>query len=499
MVPTPREPIEAPATPPTGGRVKTARADEDLVFMSARELGDRIRRREVSPVEVIEAHLARIDEWNERLNAFITVTREHALERARWAEREIRGGRYLGPLHGLPHAPKDILATQGIRTTNGSRVTADWVPHYESTVTDRLNRAGAILIGKLNLSEYAMGSQTLSGFGPAVNPWHLDYSPGGSSSANGTALAAHLLPLSIGTDTGGSIRGPAASCGIVGLKQTYGRVSRYGVSTLAWSLDHAGPMTRTVEDAALMLQAIAGKDPLDPSSADVPVPDYSQALTQDVRGMTIGVPTSYFFDNLTPEVESAARSAIDVLVGLGARVVDVEIPHARYAGSAGWIIAMAEGAAYHEKRLRQQPELFDPIIRERLEVAQYYSATDYIKAQRVRTILKGEVQEVFRKCQVMLVPGSGGTAGLISTPEEAATDVGPTPPTARYRGGTTFIGNMTGLPAMTIPSGFSSGPPRLPVSIQLYARPFDEFALFRVGHAYQTATDWHRQRAPLTS
>jgi aspartyl-tRNA(Asn)/glutamyl-tRNA(Gln) amidotransferase subunit A len=472
--------------------------EDEIVFLDGRGLSELIRTRRVSPVEVVEAHLRRIEEWNPRLNAFITVTAEEALARAREAERAIGGGRYLGPLHGVPYAVKDILATRGIRTTNGSRITADWVPGYESTITERLNRAGAILLGKLNLSEYAMGSQVHSGFGPARNPWHLEHSPAGSSGASGVALAAHMATLTVGTDTGGSIRGPASANGIVGMKQTYGRVSRYGVSTLAWTLDHAGPMTRTVADNAAMLQVMAGHDPLDPSSADEPVPDYGLALREDVRGVRIGVPTNYFFDDVSPEVERGVREAVETLRRLGARIVEVDIPHAPYAGSAGWLIAMAEGACYHEKRLREQPELFDPLILERLEAARFYTATDYIKAQRVRSVLIQEMKEVFRRCDVMAVPGSGSVAGRIPSPEAARTDVTESDPPP-YRPGSTFIGNMTGLPAMTMPCGFSSGSPRLPLSVQFYARPFDELAIYRVGHAYESATGWHRERAPLAA
>ncbi len=238
-------------------------ADDDLVFKSGQELAALIKARQVSAVDVVRAYLARIDALNPKVNAYITVTADQALARARQADREIAAGKYRGPLHGLPYAPKDILATKGIRTTNGSKVTADWIPTYESTITARLNKAGAVLLGKLNLLEFAMGSGVLSGFGPARNPWDLDYGPGGSSSGSGVALAAYMTPLAVGTDTGGSIRVPAALCGIVGLKQTYGRVSRYGVTTLSWTLDHAGPMTKTVADAAMMLQAMAGPDPRD--------------------------------------------------------------------------------------------------------------------------------------------------------------------------------------------------------------------------------------------
>ena len=476
-----------------------AAADNDLVFKSAEELGPFLRRKEISPVEVTEAFLARAEALNPKLNAFITITHDPALARAREAEREIRSGNYRGPLHGVPYAPKDILATRGVRTTNGSKLTADWIPNFESTITERLNQAGAILIGKLNLLEFAMGSGVVSGFGPAKNPWHLDYTPSGSSSGSATALAAHLVPISIGTDTGGSIRGPAAACGIVGLKQTYGRVSRFGVTTLSWTLDHAGPMTRTVADAALTLQVIAGADPRDPTSTATPVPDYRQELrgAEGAKGLRIGVPRNYFFDEANPEVEKAVRAALSKIEELGANLVEIEVPHASYAGSAGWIVAMAEAACFHEKRLRERPELFDPLVRERLEAAKFYPATDYIKALRIRTLLMREMTQVFEKCDAMAVPGNVSLPGKLEPPETARSDVKPGSKSTPYRSGNTFLGNLTGLPAITIPCGFSAGPPSLPITIQFYGKPFDEATLFRVCHAYEAVTDWHRRRPPV--
>jgi len=469
----------------------------ELVFKSAADLGRLLRSREISVVEVVEAFLENTEALNPQLNAFITVTRDHAIARAREADREIAGGRYRGPLHGIPYAPKDLLATKDILTTNGSKVTSDWVPDFESTITDRLNRAGAILVGKLNLSEFAMGSGVHSGFGPARNPWDLEYSPSGSSSGSGAAVAAHMVPLSIGTDTGGSIRGPAAANGIVGLKQTYGRVSRFGVTSLSWTLDHAGPMTKTVGDAASMLQVIAGRDPSDPTTADEAVPDYSRALTGDVRNLRIGVPINYFFENASEEVERAVRAAIEQLEGMGATIVDISVPNAELSGSAGWIVAMAEAACFHEKRLKEQPDSFDPVVRERLEAAKFYTATDYIKSLRIRTLLQKEMEQAFRRCDVIAVPGSGSVASKLPAPEVAVSDVRPGMEVPFYRVSTTFIGNMTGLPAMTIPCGFAPGPPKLPITIQFYGRPFDEFTLFRVGHAYELATDWHKQRPPI--
>lgn len=469
----------------------------ELVFKSAADLGRLLRSREISVVEVVEAFLENTEALNPQLNAFITVTRDHAIARAREADREIAGGRYRGPLHGIPYAPKDLLATKDILTTNGSKVTSDWVPDFESTITDRLNRAGAILVGKLNLSEFAMGSGVHSGFGPARNPWDLEYSPSGSSSGSGAAVAAHMVPLSIGTDTGGSIRGPAAANGIVGLKQTYGRVSRFGVTSLSWTLDHAGPMTKTVGDAASMLQVIAGRDPSDPTTADEAVPDYSRALTGDVRNLRIGVPINYFFENASEEVERAVRAAIEQLEGMGATIVDISVPNAELSGSAGWIVAMAEAACFHEKRLKEQPDSFDPVVRERLEAAKFYTATDYIKSLRIRTLLQKEMEQAFRRCDVIAVPGSGSVASKLPAPEVAVSDVRPGMEVPFYRVSTTFIGNMTGLPAMTIPCGFAPGPPKLPITIQFYGRPFDEFTLFRVGHAYELATDWHKRRPPI--
>lgn len=471
----------------------------ELCQLDARTLSERFRSRELSPVEVLEAHLAHIEAVDPKINSYITVTADHARARAAEAESEIAGGDWRGPLHGVPYAPKDILATAGILTTNGSKATADWVPDYESTITERLNAAGAILIGKLNLLEFAMGSGVLSGFGPARNPWATDYTPSGSSSGSGAALAARLTPLSIGTDTGGSIRGPAAACGVVGLKQTYGRVSRFGVTTLSWTLDHAGPMTRTAWDAAAMLAAIAGEDPRDATSAGVPVPDYVAGLTPEVEGLRIGVPTSGFYEDAEEEVQDAVRAAIQALVDDGAEIVDVGVPHAGLAGSAGWIVAMAEAATFHEKRLRDRPEDLDPLVRERLEVAKFYPATDYLKALRVRTLLKRELADVFRSCDVMIVPSSFAPASPLRSEEEARSDVRPgtDPDTLTTRPGNTFLGNMTGYPALTLGCGFSTEAPKRPLALQIYGPPFSEGRLLQVAHAYQERTAWHEQLPPI--
>src|SRR5438034_1694988 len=451
----------------------------EIVFKSAAELSPLLKARKLSPVEVVRAFLDRIEAVNPQVNAFITVTGEQALEQARKAEREIAAGRYRGPLHGVPYAPKDILATKGIRTTNGSKVTAGWIPDHESTVTARLNRAGAILIGKLNLLEFAMGSGQVGLFGPARNPWDLTYSPSGSSSGSGAALAANMVPLTIGSDSGGSIRGPAKSCGIVGLKPTYGLVSRFGVTTLSWTLDHVGPLARTVADVARMLQVMAGADPRDPTAAASPVPDYTKALTGNVKGLRIGVPAEYFFDRVHPETEAALRRALSLLKDLGAVLVDVRVRNAALCGAASSIILNSEAAAYHEKRLKESGDLFDPLVRERLEVATFNSAVDYIKALRLRTVLMEEVRRLFETCDVWMLPAGNAAPKLDA--EIVGTDA-PSDPPALARPDSFNIANVTGIPAVVLPCGFTSGPPILPLGIQFCAKPFDEATLFRIGH-----------------
>lgn len=471
----------------------------DLLRTSVRALGDLIRTRKVSVAEVVDAYLANAEAFNPSLNAFITITADHARLKAREADVEIAAGRWRGPLHGVPYAVKDIIATRGIRTTNASRATADWVPDTESTITHRLSSAGAILMGKLNLREFATGSGVLSGFGVVRNPWAFDHTAAGSSSGSGAAVAARMVPLSVGTDTGGSIRGPAAVCGIVGLKPTYGRVSLHGVTPLAWSLDHAGPMTVRVDDAALMLRAMAGADPEDPTSAREPVPDYSAVIGQGIAGLRIGVPTRHFTEGSHPAVEQGYQEALRVLRSFGGAIVSVDIPNARLAPAAGGIISMAEAATFHEKRLRDSPELLDPLVRERLEVARFYTATDYIKAQRIRTVLIAEVAKAFETCDIIAVPAYPRLPARQEAAATAGSDVKPGSQPGEYRASNSYIANMTGMPALVLPCGFSSGPPALPIAVQLYGRPFDEATLFRAGYAYQQATDWHTRMPPLAA
>jgi len=469
-------------------------AASELVFRPAAELAPLLKARKISPVELVRACLDRIDAVNPRVNAFITVTGDQAVREARRAEHEIGAGRYRGPLHGVPYAVKDLVATKGIRTTNGSRTTSNWIPDYESTVSARLNEAGAILVGKLNLLEFAMGSGRHGLAGPTRNPWDLSYSPSGSSSGSGAALAAHMVPLAVGSDSGGSIRNPAKSCGVVGLKPTYGRVSRFGVTTLSWSLDHVGPMARTVADAARMLQAMAGADPRDPASAAARVPEYSKALTGNIHGLRMGVPTEHFFEHVHPETEAALRQALSKLRDLGAALVDVKVRNAALCGAVSSAILNTEAAVFHEKRLKEQADLFSPLVRERLEAATFTTAIDYIKAKRMRTVLMEEMRRVFQTCDVLMLP-SGNAAPKLE--DEIGDTDAPADPPAPPRPDTYNIANLTGIPAIVLPCGFSAGPPALPLGIQFCAKPFDEAVLFRVGHAYQSATDWHRRRPPL--
>jgi len=469
-------------------------AASEILFKSVAELAPLLKARKLSPVELVRACLDRIESINPKVNAFITVTGEHALEQARQAEREIAAGRYRGPLHGVPYAPKDLIATKGIRTTNGSKVTSGWIPDHESTVTARLNQAGAILIGKLNLLEFAIGSGQRGLIAPARNPWDLAYSPSGSSSGSGAAIAAGMVPLTIGSDSGGSIRNPAKSCGVVGLKPTYGRVSRFGVTTLSWTLDHVGPMARTVADVARMLQVISGADPRDRTAAAVPVPDYTKASTGSVKGLRIGVPSEYFFEWVLPETEAALRRALSLLKDLGAVLVDFKVRNASICGAASSVILNSEAAAYHEKRLKKSADLLDPLVRERLEVATFHSAVDYIKALRIRTVLMEEMHRVFETCDVLMLPAGNAAPKLEA--EIAGTDAPSEPPSPR-RPDSYNIANVTGIPAIVLPCGFTTGPPALPLGIQFCARPFDEPTLLRIAHAYQAATDWHKRRPTL--
>ena len=375
--------------------------------MTIREASRLIKSRKLSPVELTRAFLERIEAIDPQLKSYVTLTPDTALAEARIAEDEVLSGNYLGHLHGIPIALKDLYDTKGVRTTAQSKVLAHRVPAEDATATVRLREAGSILLGKLAMHEFAWGGPQTSLFDQARNPWNLDYITGGSSTGSGAAVAAGLCMGSLGSDTGGSIRGPAAMCGIVGLKPTYGRVSRYGVIPLSWSLDHCGPMTWTVEDTALILQVIAGRDPKDHTSSYASVPDYAAALQEDVKGLAIGVPRHFFFatsNGANQETVDAVNKALAGLEELGARIEEVDIPSLEYAGIATIVISLSEAFAYHKKNLQSQPQKFGEIVRTTFYVGGLLTAADYIQAQRARSRIKREFAQVLQKVDLLAMP-----------------------------------------------------------------------------------------------
>ncbi|MGY1701343.1 amidase [Geodermatophilus sp. SYSU D00766] len=458
--------------------------------LSIAEAARQIEQRTLSPVELVQSALDRIEQVEDRLGAFVVVTAEQALEAARRAEQEIAGGGYRGPLHGIPVGIKDLYDAVGLPTTSSSAVRADHQPTEDSACVARLRDAGAVVVGKTHTHEFAYGVLTPT----TRNPWDTGCVPGGSSGGSGAAVAAGECLLGMGTDTGGSIRIPASVCGTVGLKPTFGRVSRAGITSLCWSLDHAGPLTRTVRDAALALQAVAGFDARDPGSVQEPVPDYTRDLDAGVGGLTLGVPTTYFFDDVDPEVEAAVREAIAVLEAQGARLREVEIPYAGQMMAVEFGIVIPEASAYHQEMLRESGERYTTDVRVLLEAGETVLATQYIKALRVRTLVQQEFRRTFEGLDALVCP----------TLPTAAAQVGQegfTFPSGARKSvidawvGHSAPGNVTGLPALSVPCGFTSA--GLPIGLQVIGRPFDEPGVLRVGQAYESATDWTSRRPPL--
>ena len=458
---------------------------DEIAYATIAELGARYRKRDLSPVEVTQALLARIEKLDPILHAFVTLTADSALAEARSAEEALRRGD-ARPLLGIPVAHKDIYLTRGVRTTGGSALLADWIPDEDATCVQRWRAAGTVQLGKLITHEFAFGPQFPGHrFPPAKNPWNLDHIPGGSSSGSGTALAAGLVTGATGSDTGGSIRGPAAFCGIVGLKPTYGRSSRARVLTLSWTLDHTGPMARTVQDCAFLLQPLAGYDPADPASSRAPVDDYVAPLGRDIRGLKIGVPRAYFLEEVDAEVARAFEEALETLRRLGAEVRDVQIPSLRGAHSF-LLILMAEAYAYHESDIREHPELYGDVLRERILAGALVTASEYTQAQRIRAEICRETAEVLKTVDVLASP----TALKPATPFAQAFD-----PEFAFPKSNMAPFNLTGLPTLALPCGFSAS--GLPVSFQLSGRPFEEATVLRAGHAYEQATTWHTRRPPV--
>ena len=460
----------------------------DVHWLKIAEVAKLIAARELSPVELTEALLRRIEGLDHRLNAFITVDGDVAVAAARIAADEIAKGDATAAIHGVPFALKDIFGVAGVRMTAGSKILAENKASEDAEATARLKAAGAIILGKLNLHEFAFGATGVNPhYGSARNPWDLERITGGSSSGSGASVAAGECPAALGTDTGGSIRIPASLCGIVGLKPTYGRISKRGVLPLSWSLDHVGPMTRTVEDAAILLQALAGRDTGDGSTSDEPVPDYNQALREGVQGLRIGLPRQFFFENVDPEVESAVRTAIGLLKEMGAVVLEVDVPLISEIPGGVTAIMLPEALAYHQKWMADRPDDYGDDVRYRLELGATYLAVHYVQAQRLREIAVGAWREqVFSKVDLIATP----TTPITARPIEEG-DLQVTFNLIRFTNPLNFLG----VPAISVPCGFTVE--GLPIGLQLAGRWWDEAAVLRAAHAYERATDWHRRHPPL--
>lgn len=484
-----------------------------LTDCTVAELRTLLDNRELSAKDLTRAYLDRISDVEGVLHSYLTVTEEIALTQAEEADSRMAQGE-KGPLLGVPMALKDLLSTKGIETTCGSRMLAGYRPPYDATAYRKLRDAGAVLLGKLNMDEFAMGSSTEnSAFGVTANPWDSSTVPGGSSGGSAAAVAAGETAFTLGSDTGGSVRQPASLCGVVGMKPTYGRVSRFGLIAFASSLDQIGPFTRTVEDCANVLSVISGHDPLDSTSAPVPVPDFSEVLSADLRGVRVGVPAEYFVEGVEPGVESAVRAAIERLRELGAEIVDVSLPSTGYALSTYYIIAPAEvssnlgrydGVRYGYRTtegndlidtyLRTRDQGFGPEVKRRVMLGTYalsagYYDAYYVKAQKVRTLIKQEFDRAFEKCDVIVTPTSPSVAFPLGSRTQD--------PLSMYLADLfTIPANMAGIPGISVPCGFSDG---LPVGLQLLGRAFDEAGVLRVAHAYERSCDWHTRRPEPTA
>ncbi len=459
-----------------------------LAYLSLSEVAALVAQRELSPVELTQATLDRISALDPKLHSYYTVFSAEALAAAKEAEAQIRGGNYRGPLHGIPLAVKDIYESGP--TTCGSKLRKDYVAQQDCTVVQKLKQAGGVMLGKLATYEFAFGLPTLASyFQPARNPWNLDMDPGGSSSGSGAALAAGLAFGAMGSDTGGSIRWPAFCCGIVGMKATYGRVSRAGVFPLSWNLDHTGPMTRTVKDCALMLQECAGYDPRDPASARVPVTDCSAKLGRDIKGMRIGVPRELFGENCDREILAAFDKAVTQMTQLGAAVTEVDSITFGELWAVFWPLLFADAAAYHLEDLKKRPGDYNPDLRMALAAGVLVSATAYLQSQRVREQIRRRMLQQLETVDLFMLP----TTGMMPAPIRAESP-------GMFLMAEDFyiytpLFNLTGFPALAVPCGFSAA--GLPIGFQLAGKPFDEATVFQAGYAYEQATPWHQRHPAL--
>ncbi len=466
-----------------------------IPFLSATELAALIKAREVSPVEVVEAYLDRIDQVDGQLNSYITVCREEALADARQRETEISAGGYLGPMHGLPVAVKDQFNTKGIRTTGGSSILKDFVPDEDATVIANLRGAGAVILGKLNMSEYAMGDAFHHPYGQPHNPWDLTRNPGTSSSGSGAATAASLCATSLGEDTGGSIRGPAAFCGLAGIRPSWGRVSRYGVLGASWSMDTVGPISRTVADCAMTLGAIAGYDPRDPYTWDAPVPDYLAKLDGEIRGIKVGVVRERMQpDGVESEVLQSVEKAIAALGELGAMAEEVSIPLITASAAISAALIMVDAAVVHRKGIEEYLDQYDHNNQIRLLCGSILPAQAHQKATRLREVMRRQILDALERVDVLVMP----TSSIPASPIPAQSGMGTKQEVLRgFAGRRSFTNpfNLANVPALSVNCGFTSQD--LPVGLQVIGKPFQEELLFRVAHAYEQATDWHTRRPPI--
>lgn len=485
----------------------------DLTSLTIHELTERLSAREITSTELTAAYLKRIDGVEGSVNAYLTVTAEAAMEAAAEADKRFASGAKQGPLAGIPISVKDIFCTKGVRTTCASKILGNFIPPYDATVVRRLKEAGAVILGKNNMDEFAMGSSTEnSAFKKTSNPWALDRVPGGSSGGSAAAVSASLSAASVGTDTGGSIRQPASCCGVVGLKPTYGRVSRFGMIAFASSLDQAGPFTKDVRDAAVMLGAIAGHDPLDSTSIDAVAPDYTAFLTKDIKGLKVGIPKEYFIEGIDADVASSIDAALKTLKGLGAELVPVSLPHTEYAVSVYYLVATAEassnlarydGVRYGLRADGAQNLLemykmtrdtgFGAEVKRRIMLGTYalssgYYDAYYKKASQVRTLIKNDFDSAFGLCDVIATPTAPTAAFRLGEKLED-------PLTMYLSDIFTISCNLAGLPGISVPCGFTGE--GLPVGLQLLSRQMDEGAILKAAHAYEQATEWHKKRPAL--
>ena len=450
-------------------------------------LGPRIRAKALSPVELTQACLDRIAQVDDRLLSFICLAPD-ALEQARRAETEIARGDWRGPLHGVPLGIKDNYLTADMPTTAGTTAPGVAFPRRDSAAVARLRRAGAVLIGKTRTHEFAWGNVTP----PVRNPWALDRVPSGSSGGSGAAVAAGLCAAAMGSDTGGSIRMPAAACGVVGLKATFGRVSRDGIVPHSWSLDHAGPLTRSVADAAILMNVLAGYDPADPACRDEPVPDYRAVLERPIGGLRLGVCRNHFFEDNQEDVERAVEAAIHDLAGQGATVVAFTIPNLAYGLAAIFAIELASSTAYHDVSLREgRVQHYTPDVRQLVEIGRFVTGSDYLRAEQVRAVLMEDFRRALDRVDVILGPTTPITAWKVGEWTARIGDRDESVLAASWR--FTFPYNLTGLPAISVPCGFDRH--GLPIGLQIAGRPFDEATVLRVAHAYERTHEW-KERAP---